>query len=225
MTDEQALSLRTKMLGATVREARAGSGKSIRESAELLGISPSTFSSYEHGRKGISLPELEVLAYAYRVPLRRFWKGRRSDLQTEEEQDFKPQQEIELRQKLVGATLRKHRHEADMTIAELAAKVDFPTSRVSAYERGLRPIPLPELELLAEALGHEIEEYVELDGPIGRWIQERRLFKSFQELPPDLQQFVGDPQNLSYLRVAKDLSQLPREELRSVRRSLEEITP
>ncbi|MFP3854559.1 MAG: helix-turn-helix domain-containing protein, partial [Anaerolineales bacterium] len=63
MTENQALSLRTKMLGALVREARMEAGKSIRDSAEMLGISPSTFSSYEHGRQGISLPELEILCF------------------------------------------------------------------------------------------------------------------------------------------------------------------
>lgn len=224
MTDEQALSLRTKMLGATVREARLEAGKSIRESAELLGISPSTFSSYEHGRKGISLPELEVLAYEYRIPLRRFWADRRAE-EDDEGRQFDPEQKISLRKKLIGATLRKQRHDADMTIADLADAVGFPSSRVSAYERGERSIPLPELELLAGELGHEIEDYIELDGPIGQWIRERRQFRAYLELPDDLQEFVADPDNKSYLRVAKDLSQLPREELRAVRRSLDEITP
>ncbi|MDX1601090.1 MAG: helix-turn-helix transcriptional regulator [Anaerolineales bacterium] len=224
MTDEQALSLRTKMLGATVREARLEAGKSIRESAELLGISSSTFSSYEHGRKGISLPELEVLAHEYRLPLRRFWADRMAD-EEDEGREFDPEQEIALREKLIGATLRKQRHEADMTIADLADAVGFPSSRVSAYERGERSIPLPELEVLADELGQELEDYIELDGPIGEWIRERRQFRAFLDLPGDLQEFVADPDNRSYLRVAKDLSQLPREELRAVRRSLEEITP
>lgn len=224
MTDEQALSLRTKMLGATVREARLEAGKSIRESAELLGISSSTFSSYEHGRKGISLPELEVLAYEYRIPLRRFWADRMAE-EEDEGRAFDPEQKIALREKLIGATLRKQRHEADMTIADLADAVEFPSSRVSAYERGERSIPLPELEVLADELGYDIEDYVELDGPIGKWIQERRQFRAFLDLPEDLQEFVVNPDNKSYLRVAKDLSQLPREELRAVRRSLEEITP
>lgn len=225
MTDDQALSLRTKMLGATVREARQGAGKSIRESAELIGTSPSTFSSYEHGRKGISLPELEVLAYEYQVSLSTFWANRLDDEDGEGEPSFDAQQEITLRQKLIGAQLRKQRHEADMTIAELAEAVDFPASRVSAYERGERSIPLPELELLARTLGHDLEEYVDLDGPIGNWIRQRRQFRAFLELPDDLRSFVAEENNRAYLRLAKDLSKLPREQMLSVRRSFEEITP
>lgn len=223
MRDEQAIALRTKMLGATVREARENAGKSIRESAELVGVSSSTFSSYEHGRKGISLPELEVLAYAFRVPLRTFWTE--SADEREDRQSFNPKQEIQLRQRLIGAQLRKHRTDADLTIAGLADEVDFPASRISAYERGQRSIPLPELEVLANALGRNVDEYVELDGPIGEWIKERRLFEGFRQLPEDLQEFTADPEKRAFIRVAKDLSNLDVEEMRSLLRSLQEITP
>lgn len=223
MADDQALSLRTKMLGAMLREARLEAGMSIRESAEIVGVSASTFSSYEHGRKGISLPELEVLSYSYRIPLESFWRSRGDD--SEGKRAFDTHQEINLRQRLIGAQLRKQRHEADLSIKHLAEQVDFPAGRISAYERGLRPIPLPQLEVLAGALGREIDDYVELDGPIGDWIRERRLFDAFRQLEPELQTFVTEPGNRPYLRLAHDLSALPSEELRSVRRSLDEIVP
>ncbi len=223
MSDEQAIALRTKMLGATLREARENSGKSIRESADLLGVSSSTFSSYEHGRKGISLPELEILAYAYRVPLRTFWTDTADE--RADRKPFNAKQEIQLRQRLIGARLRKHRHDADSSIAGLAEEVGFPASRISAYERGQRSIPLPELEVLARALGRDVDEYVELDGLIGEWIKQRRLFEGFRNLPEDLQEFTADPEKRSFIRVAKDLSNLDVEEMRSLLRSLQEITP
>ena len=223
MTENQALSLRTKMLGALLREARLEAGKSIRESAELLDISPSTFSSYEHGRKGIPLPELEVLCYFYETTLRQFLRSHKRTEQQEKE--INVEREIMLRQRLIGARLRKHRHETDLSIKDLAERIDFPASRISAYERGQRSIPLPELEVLAGALGRQVEEYIELDGPIGNWIREKRAKESFADLPLDMQDFVTDPANRTYLRLARDLSQLPTEELRSVKRSFDEIIP
>lgn len=223
MTENQALSLRTKMLGALVREARLESGKSIRESAELLNISPSTFSSYEHGRKGISLPELEVLCFSYETTLDQFLRSRSRSSQ--DEKSLNVEREIALRQRLIGARLRKHRQAKEMSIKDLAERVDFPTSRVSAYERGQRSIPLPELELLAGALGKQVEDYIELDGPIGNWLREKRAKEAFAQLPVDLQEFVTDPANRTYLRLARDLSKLPTEELRSVKRSFDEIVP
>lgn len=223
MTDKQALSLRTKMLGALVREARLETGMSIRESAEKLNISPSTFSSYEHGRKGISLPELEMLCYFYQTTLQQFLRSRRE--KAAEEKTIHVEREISLRQRLIGARLRKHRHEVDLSIKDLAERLDFPASRISAYERGQRSIPLPELEVLAGALGKQLEDYIELDGPIGNWIREKRAKETFADLAPELQEFVTDPNNRVFLRLAKDLSQLPADELRSVKRSFDEIFP
>lgn len=223
MTENQALSLRTKMLGALLREARLEAGKSIRESAEKLGISPSTFSSYEHGRKGISLPELEVVCYFYDTTLRQFLRSRSRS--QESEKTIMVEREIMLRQRLIGARLRKHRNEADLSIKDLAERIDFPASRISAYERGQRSIPLPELEVLAGAIGKQVDAYIELDGPIGNWIREKRAKQAFADLPLDLQDFITNPANRTYLRLARDLSKLPAEELRSVKRSFDEIIP
>jgi transcriptional regulator with XRE-family HTH domain len=223
MSDQRALALRTKMLGAMVREARIAAGMSIRDSAKFLGIGPSTFSSYEHGRKGISLPELEALSFAYRVPLEGFWDWEAGDF--DREPSFDPQRGIALRQRLVGAQLRVYRQEAEKSIKGLAKAVGFPPSRVSAYERGQRSIPLPELELLAGALGHQMEDFIELDGPMGAWIRERRLFGRFLDLDAELQAFVADPDSRPYLRLAMSLSRLPTAELDDVRRGLDSITP
>jgi len=223
MTDQQSLSLRTKMLGAMVREARMAAGKSIRQSADWLGLGTSTFASYEHGRKGISLPELEVLAYAYRVPLDSFWVSRSEILDSEP--GFNTRQEIALRQRLIGAQLRKRRLEDDLTITALAEAVGFPISRLSAYERGQRPIPLPELEVLAETLGHDLADYIETEGPVGDWIRLRQLFDAFGDLPEDMQRFVTEPANRPFLRLAIELSRLPGEQLRAVSRTINEITP
>ncbi|MGA9531327.1 MAG: helix-turn-helix transcriptional regulator [Anaerolineales bacterium] len=223
MADQRALSLRTKMLGAMVREARNAAGMSIRDSAEFLGIGTSTFSSYEHGRKGISLPELEALAFAYRVPLESFWDWDAGDF--DRQPSFDPHRGIALRQRLIGAQLRKHRQEADISIKDLANSVDFPPSRISAYERGQRTIPLPELEVMAGALGHRMDDYIELDGPIGDWIRDRQLFDQFRALDPELRSFVADPDNRDYLALASSLSRLPEEELRTIRRTLDQIIP
>lgn len=223
MSQEQALSLRTKMLGALLREARLEAGKSIRETAELLGTSPSTISSYEHGRKGISLPELEVLAYTFEVPLKLFWTGELGELS--EAPTFNTARTIAIRQRMIGVQLRQFRQKAEMTITRLAEVVDFPPGRVSAYERGHRAIPLPELEVLAATLGHQVEELVEREGPIGEWIEGHEAYEQFLQLPSELQHFVADPENLAYLHVAKQLSELSSERLMQISQALADLVP
>jgi transcriptional regulator with XRE-family HTH domain len=223
MTDLQSLSLRSKMLGAMLREARLDSGKSIRESAELLGISPSTLSSYEHGRKAISLPELEVLAYTFDVPAKAFWS--QGVPVVDDRPALDAARAIPLRNRVIGALLRLHRQEAELTQVELAERTGLPASRISAYERSKRSVPLPELEVLAASLGHQVDDYRDMDGPIGRWAKHNQAFLAFAELPPDIQAFVSDPGHRRFLELALNLSQLPADRLRSISRALQDVTP
>ncbi|MGA9192287.1 MAG: helix-turn-helix transcriptional regulator [Anaerolineales bacterium] len=223
MTDQQSLSLRSKMLGAMLREARLDSGKSIRESAELLGISPSTMSSYEHGRKAITLPELEVLAYTFDVPVRAFWS---QDLPVVDQRPaLDAARAIPLRDRMIAVQLKLHRQAAELTQAELAERTGLPASRISAYERGKRGVPLPELEVLAASLGHRVEDYRDMDGPIGRWAKRNLAFDSFAQLSPEIQAFVSEPGNRRFLELALNLSQLPSDRLRSISRALQDVTP
>lgn len=223
MTDSPALSLRTKMLGAMLREARLNAGKSIRETADLLGVGPGTVSSYEHGRKGISLPELEILAYEFDVPTKAFWDDRQPVSQ--ERPPVNARQTIALRDRIVGAQLRLHRTEAGLTIKALAERTGFPGSRISSYERGRRSVPVAELEMLAASLGHTLEEYMNGEGAIGRWARQSAALRRFAELPEELQAFVADPENAPFLELARDLSALPADRLHAIGQAFKDIAP
>ncbi len=223
MSDPHSLALRAKMLGAMVREARELAGKSMREAAERIGVSTSTYSSYEHGRKAISLPELEVLALDFGVPLERFWSAQPEDLQPKA--DFDPKTMILLRQKMIGAQLRAHRQADNRTLVDIGKATDISPSRISAYERGERPLPLPELQELAEALGRPLEDYLDEEGPVGEWQAEQKVSEKLSQLPDDLVDFLMQPESETYLRLARDLGKLGSERLRSVAQALLELTP
>ncbi len=221
MTDRQIRTLRAKMLGAMMREMRIDAGKSMKETAELIGTTSSTLSSYEHGRKAISLPELELLAYQLDVPLRFFTA--RIPLEREEGPDFDPAIMVSLRQRMIGAMLRKRRTEKDITIRHLAESVDMPPSRVSAYERGVRPVPLPDLESILTTLDQTVDDYIDSEGPVGDWNKNQIAFEWFLELPGELREFFMIPGNQPYLRMAVRLSKFDLRELRAAVDALEEI--
>lgn len=222
MTDKQVRLLRAKMLGAMMREMRLESGKSMKETAKLIGSTSSTLSSYEHGRKAISLPELELLAYQLDVPLRFFTA--RIPLEREEGPDFDPAIMVSLRQRMIGAMLRKRRIEKDITIRYLAESVDMPPSRVSAYERGKRPVPLPDLESILTILDQSVDDYIDSEGPVGEWNTNQIAFEWFLELPGELRAFFMIPGNEPYLRMAVRLSRFEIREIRAALDALEEIT-
>ncbi len=55
-----AMTLRAKIIGALIRDARLAAHKSIDECAGIVGVSAQDFEAYELGSTAISLPELEV---------------------------------------------------------------------------------------------------------------------------------------------------------------------
>lgn len=223
MANKQALALRAKLLGARMREARRAKGLSLRQVAKAVGVSSSTLSSYELGSRAISLPDLELFAYHIRVPLQSMLGGvpTPSAKKTEFDQDMMRS----LRNRVIGTSLRVQRKETGKTIRELARDVGLPPSRISAYERGERSIPIPELETIINALGGSIEDYVETEGPVGEWAASQRVFDLAHDMPPDLRQFLCQPESLPYLKLAKHLSQMPADQLRSVAEGLRDITP
>jgi len=220
--DKEALNLRNRMIGVLLRDARTQAGRTKQECANFLGVPVSTITAYEEGRKPISLPELEVLAFFLDVPVQHFW-DREAQLLSEESPP--PVQEIlALRHRIIGALLQKARQEARKSRKELAQLLGCPTSRITAYEYGERPIPMTELEMLARALNRPIEYFLDQSGPIGEWEAEQRAFRAFRELPPEIREFVSRPINRSYLEVAMKLAEMPASALRQIAEGLLEIT-
>ena len=89
---------------------------------------------------------------------------------------------------------------------------------------GQQPVPVPELEILAEALNRSVREFQDKDGPVGRWMSQQQAIQAFLALSPELQQFVTKPINGPYLELAQRLSEMSVDRLRAVAEGLLEIT-
>ncbi len=222
MTDQQVRALRAKILGAILREARVRAGKGLRETGTLIGVSSATLSSYEHGRKAISLPELEVLAYFFDIPLSNFWTSSPEEMRRQME--FDPLTLISLRQRIIGAQIRAHRHDKELSLKELAGRVELPVSRLSSYERGESPVPIPDLEAIAAALGRETDEFFDEEGPVADWNAAREAYEEIRQLPMPLIRFLSTSDSERYLELAKQLGELDREKLRSLAQALLDIS-
>ncbi len=220
---EEKLALRDRINGVLLRDAREGADKTKRECAEALGVSASTITAYEEGRKSISLPELEVLAYLFDTPISHFWEH---SPELEVEQELPPLETVlALRHRIIGALLRQARLEADMTQSDLAEVLECSSSAISAYEYGKRPIPLAELELLAQHLQLPLEYFLDnLEGPVGEWHRRQEVWRRFRELPSDIQEFITQPINIKYLEVAMKLARMPAGGLRAIAEGLLDIT-
>lgn len=223
MADQEAMVLRNRIVGVLLRDARIRADKTKRECAAVLGVSTGTATAYEEGRKPISLPELEVLAYFLDVPVAHFL-NREMELLADE--PLPPLEEIlQLRHRIVGALLRQARLEEGKSQKDLAQLLGCSSGRISAYEYGKRPIPLVELEILANALNQRLEYFLdERTGPLAAWEKEQEIYRAFRELPEEIQEFISKPINQSYLEVASKLAEMPAGSLRTIAEGLLEIT-
>ncbi len=217
--------VRAKMIGVLLKDARLAAGRTLRECGELLGCSDSTYAAFESGNKSLSLPQLELLAYLFKTPLDHFWGDKTQAESAEQPAAELPSESItSLRDRLIGAKLRAARKAVKIKLRDLADELGVPAGRLSAYETGQRSVPLPQLEQLASRLGVTLEHFLERQGPVGEWDSEHRDFEQFRKLPLELREFVSQPANESYLRLARQLALLSAEKLRGIAESLLDIT-
>jgi transcriptional regulator with XRE-family HTH domain len=216
--------IRTKKLGVLLRDARLASRKTLQECAEAVGASKGVFKSYEEGRHSPSLPELEVLVYFLKLPIHHFWGNEAISDDASPTAPLDLPRLLLLRQRMIGALLRQEREKANMSVRALAHETGISGARLKAFEMGERPIPVPDLEILLGVLNSRVEELFDKSGPVGQWMTEQRAILDFLKLPSDLRTFASQPVNIPYLELARKLSNLSTDRLRSVAEGLLDIT-
>jgi transcriptional regulator with XRE-family HTH domain len=224
MDTRSKITIRTKKLGVLIRDARLASRKTLDECAEAIGTTKSIIKAYEEGRRSPSLPEVELLVYYLKLPLQHFWGSEAiSD-------DASPIAPIDLprlrlvRQRMIGALLRQQREKANKSVRALAQETGIKSGLIKNYELGEKPIPMPDLEILLQALDSRVDDFFDQNGPVGQWMAEQKAMRDFLKLAPELRAFVSQPVNAPYLELAQKLSAMSKEKLRSVAENLLDIT-
>lgn len=224
-TKDQIVTIRSRKLGVLLFDARSSARRSVEECAAVMAVAPERYSAYEQGSTAPSLPELEALAFFLDIPLEHFWSSTALSEKTAAPGiNRQAERLLRLRHRIIGTYLRLGRSKANLSTRELAEKTGVDENQIKAYELGEQSVPLPELEILAQALGMRIEEFFDQSGPIGKWRSDQQSVRQFLDLPPELQQFVCRPVNRPYLDLAMRLSELSVEKLRAVAEGLLEIT-
>ena len=224
MDTRSQITIRTKKLGVLLRDARLASRKTLQECGEAIGVTKGIFKSYEEGRRSPSLPELEALVYFLKLPINHFWGSEAiSDDAPSTAQADLPRLLL-LRQRMIGALLRQTREKANKSVRNLAHETGIPSSRLKTFELGERPIPVPDLEILLGALDSRIGGLFDQSGPVGQWMNQQNAIRDFLKLPADLRAFASQPVNIPSLELARKLSTMSTDRLRSVAEDLLDIT-
>ena len=218
------ITIRAKKLGILIRDARIASRRSIKECASAINVTNGVFKAYEEGRKAPSLPELETLVYYFELPIDHFWSNESISDAPSRIDELNLPRLTELRHRMIGAFLRQERMDASLSMKSVAEQTGISTGRLKRYEMGERPIPLPELEVILKVLGGRVETFFDQGGPIGQWMTQQRAMQQFLDMPVELQNFVCQPVNRPYLDLARKLSEMSTDKLRSVAEDLLDIT-
>jgi transcriptional regulator with XRE-family HTH domain len=224
MDTRSQITIRTKKLGVLLRDARLASRKTVQECAEAINVTKGIFKSYEEGRRSPSLPELEVLVYFLKLPINHFWGNEAISDDDVSTAPLNLPQLLQVRQRMIGALLRQEREKVNKSVRDLSQETGIPSSRLKAFELGERPIPVPDLEVLLSALDSRVEELFDQSGPVGQWMGEQKAIRDFLKIPADLRAFASQPVNIPYLELARKLSSMSTDRLRSVAEGLLDIT-
>lgn len=224
MDTRSQITIRTKKLGVLLRDARLASRKTVQECAEAVGVTKGVFKSYEEGRRPPSLPELEVLIFYLKLPINHFWGNEAISDNAPSTTPIDLPRLLQLRQRMIGALLRQDREKANKSVKQLAQETGISSGRIKGFELGERPIPVPDLEVLLRALNSRVEDLFDQNGPVGQWMTEQKAVNDFLRLPADLRTFASQPVNIPYLELARKLSSMPTDRLRSVAEGLLDIT-
>ncbi len=223
MSQDQAIQLRSKIIGVLLRDARLAAGKSMKELGDVIGLSGGTISAIERGANSPSLPELELLAFYLNIPITHFWSDDIVSQEPHPSENIESEKLLALRHRTIGAILRQARNEKSLSQKDLAQRTNISASRIRRYESGETPVPLPELEQLASTLGYRVEHFTDSSGPVGEWITKQRSQEEFQQLPRHLREFIANPENRVFIELAQRVSAIPAEKLRALADGLTEL--
>ena len=224
MDYQLAISILSKKMGVLLRSARTQRGESKKTCGEVIGVTSRTMNKYETGEKSPSLPELEVLAYYLDIPLERFWEDMTPESEDKMDGLKNLAQRLELRNLKIGASLRKFRQDAKLSMKDISEKLGVTTYRLKSYEKGSFAVPIAELNAMLRLYDCELSDVVVDSGPIADWAHDKKACESFVELPKELQDFILKPINQPYLDIALKLSQMSVDKMRDVAEGLLDIT-
>jgi transcriptional regulator with XRE-family HTH domain len=224
MDNQTLIKLRTKKLAILMLNARQVSKRSQEECADFLGIPLEQYQAYENGLQAPSLPELESFAFFLDIPLNHFWGKEALAVNKEDEAKSTFKSLRQLRNRIINARIGLEKTQADLSNEGLAEKTGIASDTLNKYEKDNQPIPLPQLEILAQTLGIPIEIFFDQKGPAGQKRTDQEQLKALKEMPEELQRFICQPVNRPYIELAHRLQGLSVEKLRSIAEGLLEIT-
>jgi transcriptional regulator with XRE-family HTH domain len=224
MSNDPNQNSRAEQIGKRLFKLRENKRLRVGEIAAILGITPNRYKTYEIGIQLPSLPEMEVLANLFNVPISILVSNDEDIEGTTAMNTVQASKFIQLRQRIIATQLRKAIDEADIPRKDIATALGISSKELANYLAGKKPIPLAMLEVLCRIAAIAIQSLFGTQGLVGEQLSQAERIAGFRKLPAELQNFIAQPINRPYVDLANRLSSLPVDKLRSIAEGLLDIT-
>jgi transcriptional regulator with XRE-family HTH domain len=210
-------------IGHQLIKAREAAGKSAKDCALVLGIPLKKYQEMETCEILPSLPELESMAYFLGVLPDDLLKNQTIEFEKQNVNTEQLQQFIQLRHRILSATLQLTRSQKNLSLKEVSSLSGISTARIKRYEMTSTPIPLNDLTALCKALETTLSVLFDQSGFLAERQKKMESERSIHQLPVELQDFITDPENLSFLHLAVRLKETGIENLESLAAGLQQL--
>jgi len=128
----------TEKISQRIRTIRELDHRKIEECASFLGISPELFREIENNERSITLPEIELLALLFSLPIKSFFED------SPIEEKFPPSltacvrdDYMKLRNKMILANIEIEARKQEISLGDLQTRTETPLESYDPYENGI----------------------------------------------------------------------------------------
>lgn len=205
-----------------LQKAREYRGISLKETANLVGITSSALSSYEKGKTFPTLPVMESLSFIYHIPLNILISPDAVEDFTSQPDAEQMQQLIKVRQSILSTTLQIAFEDSGLSQKALVKAAGISRSKVKRYLEG-DAIPVDDLKKISKALGMEFSQHIDRESQIGLWQISQAVYERFAALPENIKEFIFETDNWDFINTAYALHSLDPNELETLIHSLAKL--
>ena len=225
MTNDSEIKTRisTENLAKGLKLARELSGKSIKESSQLLGLPTSKLRNYEEGKYIPSLPEIESLSFFYNIPLAAIFEPDMIPQFINDPNIDQLKNLLKIRSQFIATHLQINREKSGKSYKQISKETSISTSRLKKFENGENDIPLDELEKFASSIGLKIEDVLDKESPIGHWQTSQKQTQAFTQLPEEIQVFALSKDNQPFISFINKVKVIGIENLAKLSDSIQQI--
>ena len=143
----------TEGLYLKIKNIRKSMQMSLHDCAKILGTSTKRYLAFEQGEESLSLPELEILALYFGIPVMDCLQGQvNSCIRFSLLEGNKRSVYIQLREKWIRSRLILEIENNNIKLDELAEVLDIPVDKLNGYKNGDFSIPVNDLQIICTYL-------------------------------------------------------------------------